>query len=128
MSPRALLLAAALVAISASAAEPAPASKAEIQHLLDYLGSSGCQFFRNGGWHSSADARDHVFDRFFRVDTARTVSIGTRGRVTGTGLGLPIARWIAERHDGTLELSEASDTRTTFALRLPVTPVLERAH
>jgi Family of unknown function (DUF5329) len=64
MSPRALFFAALVVAFPASAAEPPPAAKAEIQHLLDYLGSSGCQFFRNGAWHSSGDARDHVQKKY----------------------------------------------------------------
>ena len=53
-----------LVALPVSAAEPPPEAKAEIQHLLDYLGKSGCQFFRNGSWHSSADARDHVQKKY----------------------------------------------------------------
>src|SRR5262245_39348467 len=64
MSVRGLLLGVLLVPSAAWAADPPPAAKAEIQHLLDYLGSSGCQFFRNGGWHSSADARDHVQKKY----------------------------------------------------------------
>jgi len=59
-----LALAALLTALPASAAEPLPAAMAEIQHLLDYLGNSGCQFFRNGAWHSSTDARDHVQKKY----------------------------------------------------------------
>jgi heavy metal sensor kinase len=80
----------------------------------------------NGGPGIPPEAREHIFDRFFRLDAARTVSVGTHGRVTGSGLGLPIARWIAERHGGTLELIESTDARTTFAVRLPVEPTLRR--
>ena len=75
-----------------------------------------------------AEARAHVFDRFFRADSARTAVVGDHQRITGSGLGLPIARWIAERHGGTLDLTDASDDRTTFTLRLPLSPMLERAH
>jgi signal transduction histidine kinase len=101
-------------------------------------GSITVRFDRTGDWYALSvsnggpgippEAREHVFDRFFRLDSARTVSIGTHGRVTGSGLGLPIARWIAERHGGTLELSESTEARTSFTLRLPVEPVLERTH
>lgn len=82
----------------------------------------------NGGPGIPADAREHVFDRFYRADTARTISLADKRRITGSGLGLPIARWIAERHGGTLELSESTEARTTFTLRLPLVPVLEQAH
>ena len=82
----------------------------------------------NGGAGIPPEARALVFERFFRADTARTISLSDAGRISGSGLGLPIARWIAERHGGTLDLSEATAERTTFTLRLPVTPVLERAH
>ncbi|GLY88178.1 sensor histidine kinase [Actinoallomurus iriomotensis] len=58
-----------------------------------------------------AEARAHVFDRFYRVDTART-----RGK--GTGLGLAIARANAELHGGTLDLLD-TDAGTVFELWLP---------
>jgi heavy metal sensor kinase len=82
----------------------------------------------NGGAGIPPHARAHVFDRFYRADAARTITLRDQRRIAGSGLGLPIARWIAERHGGTLELSEASETRTTFTLRLPATPILERTH
>jgi Family of unknown function (DUF5329) len=61
---RTILLAATLAVTPALSAEPPPASKAEIQHLLDYLAGSGCQFFRNGTWHSAGDARDHIQKKY----------------------------------------------------------------
>ena len=42
---------------------------------------------------------ERIFDRFVQLDAAR------RGQ--GTGLGLPIARWIAEAHSGTLVLEQS---------------------
>jgi signal transduction histidine kinase len=58
-------------------------------------------------------AADHarIFDRFVQLDPAR--------RAEGTGLGLPIARWIAEAHGGTLVLERSDASGSTFCLWLP---------
>ena len=52
-----------------------------------------------------------IFDRFVQLDPAR------RGH--GSGLGLPIARWIAEAHGGTLTLEHSGPGGSTFCVRLP---------
>ncbi len=54
-----------------------------------------------------------VFDRFYRADPARTRDPG------GSGLGLPIARWIAAQHGGTVMLSSAVGRGTTATVDLP---------
>lgn len=54
-----------------------------------------------------------VFDRFYRSEAARE-----RG-VEGSGLGLPIARWIIERHHGTIDLSSIPGVGTEVRIRLP---------
>ena len=61
------------------------------------------------------DAREVVFERFTRLDDARTVADG------GVGLGLAIARDVAERHGGTLELA-ADGPGARFVLTLPLAP------
>lgn len=58
------------------------------------------------------DDQRKIFDRFVQLDPAR------RGQ--GTGLGLPIARWIAEAHRGTLVLEHSGPQGTTFCVSLPV--------
>jgi signal transduction histidine kinase len=54
-----------------------------------------------------------VFDRFFRGENARARGIG------GSGLGLPIARWIVEKHGGELVLASEPTGGTTVTMRLP---------
>ena len=48
----------------AAVAAPTPTAKAEIDHLLDYLAKSGCEFNRNGSWYGSKEARDHLNDKY----------------------------------------------------------------
>ena len=58
----------------------------------------------------------HVFERFYRGDTARAHDLG------GSGIGLTIARSIALAHGGHLEgLSAGADQGATFVLTLPLT-------
>jgi two-component system OmpR family sensor kinase len=66
----------------------------------------------------SEDARGRIFERFFRVDTARSRDHATSGQTSGAGLGLAIARRIAEMHGGTLDLTGSRPGRTVFSFRL----------
>ena len=59
--------------------------------------------------------RDHIFDRFYRVDKARSRESG------GTGLGLSIALEIVQRHHGRLELMPHDGPGTTIRMTLPIT-------
>lgn len=65
-------------------------------------------------------AHGRVFERFYRIDAARSRAENTI--TSGAGLGLPIARRIAEMHGGHLELVESRPGRTEFRLRLPAGP------
>ena len=49
-----------LIVAAAAAATPDPAAQAEIAHLLSYLETSGCAFYRNGTWHDAKEARAHL--------------------------------------------------------------------
>ena len=61
------------------------------------------------------EAQPFIFERFFRVDQARSRAEGAGG----AGLGLSIAKWIAEAHGGTLKLLRSDDTGSTFVASLP---------
>lgn len=53
-----------LAAGSAGAVEPGPMAKAEVEQLLARLAQSGCQFQRNGTWHSAPEARAHLEKKY----------------------------------------------------------------
>lgn len=57
---------------------------------------------------------DRVFERFFRVDQARSRTSG------GTGLGLSIVRNVARAHGGTVDIDSQVGVGTTVRMRLPV--------
>lgn len=59
-----LLMMALSIAGAAHAAEPSAAAKKEIQSLFTRLEGSGCQFFRNGSWHSAKDASGHLQQKY----------------------------------------------------------------
>jgi hypothetical protein len=48
------------LAQDAHAGRPAPVALAEINYLLDYMGKSGCDFYRNGAWYDSGAAKAHL--------------------------------------------------------------------
>jgi len=75
-----------------------------------------------GVWFSVADQGlgiapehlEHIFERFYRVDTPRTREIG------GTGLGLAICARIVEEHGGRIEAQSVEGEGSTFTVTLPL--------
>jgi len=61
-----------------------------------------------------SEHQPYVFDRFFRVDKARTREWG------GAGLGLSITRWAVEVHGGDISLKSEEGQGSTFRVSLPI--------
>jgi heavy metal sensor kinase len=57
----------------------------------------------------------HIFDRFWRADSARTRT----GERPGAGLGLAISKWIVEAHGGAIEVQSRPGRGTTFTVTFP---------
>ena len=68
---------------------------------------------RNQGLEIPEQELTNIFQKFYRLDQARSTRTG------GAGLGLAIAREIVERHGGTIR-AESDGRRTSFVIRLPL--------
>ncbi len=81
-------------------------------------GQHNCEVvIRDTGPGIPVAAQPHVFDRFFRVDKARSRDESLNG--SGAGLGLSIAKWVAELHGGSIVLDRSDSTGSTFIISLP---------
>jgi len=60
---------------------------------------------------------DRIFERFYRVDRARSRETG------GTGLGLAIVRHVATNHGGTVSVRSHEGAGSTFTIRIPAGPL-----
>jgi two-component system, OmpR family, sensor kinase len=85
---------------------------AEGQVTAELTRAEGAAYLRiiNDGEPIATADHERIFERFVRI-----------GGSAGAGLGLPIARWIAEAHGGTLTLEQSRPGQTSFVVVLPLT-------
>jgi heavy metal sensor kinase len=68
---------------------------------------------RDTGAGMPPEVLPHIFERFFRADPARPSA-------EGVGLGLSLAKWIVDRHNGRIDVSSKAGRGSTFTVRLPL--------
>lgn len=77
--------------------------------------SNNCTIvIEDNGIGMSPESLEHIFERFYRVDKARSRAYG------GTGLGLSIVKMLIDKYDGKLKVSSVLDEGTTFTISLPL--------
>jgi heavy metal sensor kinase len=97
-------------------------SPAEAEILVRVAAGKNSQFIVEVVDQGPGVRQEHqsrIFDRFYRVDSARSREWG------GAGLGLAIARWAVEIHGGQITLESVEGRGSTFRVALPSTAIKE---
>ncbi|SFI61626.1 sensor histidine kinase [Thermoflavimicrobium dichotomicum] len=79
-----------------------------------------CVVVQDTGIGIKPEDYDRIFDRFYRADKSRSRQMG------GHGLGLAIAKWIVEAHQGTIHVSSELGKGSTFTIRIPFSVTQKR--
>lgn len=80
---------------------------------LDDVDGAAIVTIEDTGMGIPADAIDRIFERFYRVDAARSREAG------GAGLGLSIAKWIVDAHNGSIRVESHAGIGSVFEVRFP---------
>ncbi len=108
-----LILRQALINLIDNAVKYSPSGE-DIEVRVRAIGKDVLIEVRDNGPGISAEHADKVFQRFYRIDKARTRAEG------GTGLGLSIVEWAVSANGGSVELNPGLGPGCTFTIRLPL--------
>jgi two-component system, OmpR family, phosphate regulon sensor histidine kinase PhoR len=86
----------------------------KVKLMLQKIGSMAHIEVQDNGIGISRDECERIFERFYRVDRARSRDLG------GTGLGLAIVKHIAQSHLGSVTVDSQLGEGSTFAVRIPL--------
>ena len=97
---------------SSSRAETTPVAQAEIDYLLEFVGKSGCEFYRNGKWYTAEKAQAHLRSKYenvvarWSVDTAEDfiAKVATKSSMSGRtyeakcrgAAAIPSSQWLTD--------------------------------
>jgi heavy metal sensor kinase len=91
---------------------PSPGS---VQLSIEPQGESVVIRVQDSGVGIAEEEQEKIFERFYRVDKARSRAQG------GAGLGLAIAQWIVTQHGGSIQVESQPGQGSTFRVELPMT-------
>jgi len=97
---------------------PSPAS---VKLTLEQKGESAIIAVQDSGLGIAEEDQPKIFERFYRVDKARSREQG------GAGLGLAIAQWIVSQHHGSIVVESRPGQGATFRVELPMIVVPARS-
>jgi heavy metal sensor kinase len=90
---------------------PAPGA---VDLRLETKGPSAVIRVSDSGIGIAQEEQRKIFERFYRVDKARSRALG------GAGIGLAIAQWIAQQHKGSIKVHSSPGKGSTFLVELPL--------
>lgn len=91
------------------------ASRGKVSLSLERADGSAVVSVKDTGIGIHRKFQEKIFERFYRVGRSHN------NAVPGSGLGLSIAKWIAEAHHGSIEVRSREKKGSTFVVRLPLT-------
>lgn len=105
-----------------------------IDNAIKYTGTGGRVHLRleesdakailqvqDSGIGIAASDQPHIFDRFWRADKVRSRGLG------GAGLGLSIARWIVDQHQGSIDVQSQAGEGSVFTVSIPLDGTLHQS-